>query len=305
MLKRISSCVFAAVVAVMVMSGCKKDYESAQTIDDAKIEEYLRKNNVAATKDPQGTGFYYQIVNQGAGEFYKNTDSVFFTISLKSLLNGNTYYTSPAYSNSGTYVGYATQILGMKLPGLQMMLNMMKPGATVRMILPSYLAFGKNGSETIGVPSNEIVDLAITTYTEKSQALLDDKWIKQFIADKGLTNAMKDTATGVYYIVNSAGDTSGAAIDLTSLLTINYTGRFFDGASFESTTDGSYSTELTSTIRGWEVLTKFKKGTKVRLLIPSWQGYGAAGKPASVYNAVAIPPNTNLDFDIEIAEAVK
>lgn len=300
MLKKLSSYTFVLLGLMIVLSSCKKEYESAENIDGAKIEEYLKKNNVTATKDPDGTGFYYQVINPAGGELFKNTDSVLYVISIKSLLNNKTYYTSPEGTNLGTYVGYATKVGTLNVPGLLTVLHQLKPGGVGRMILPSYLAYGKNGSDAVGVPSNEIIDFTITTFAEKKQVELDDKRIRAFIASKGLT-AVKDTKTGVYYVETQAG-TGTETISMSSDLTFNYTGRFLDGTVFDSSTDGTFKRTLTEVIAGWEVLQKFKKGAKVRLLIPSVQGYGTAGSTPMANGSVTIQPNINLDFDIEIAD---
>jgi len=151
------------------------------------------------------------------------------------------------------------------------------------------------------VPSNDILEITISTLPGKSQAALDDSRILAFLASKGITNAVKD-ATGLYYVVTQAG-TGTEQIDFTSLLTINYTGRLLDGTVFDSNNAGTFVTNLlrptaerAGIIPGWQVLTKFRKGTKVRLIIPSIQAYGN-----NVENNI-IWENTPLDFDIEILE---
>jgi len=89
----------------------------------------------------------------------------------------------------------------------------------------------------------------------------------------------------------------GTAIDLGPTLKAKYTGRTLDGTSFDSNTDGTFSTILLQVISGWEVLTKFTKGAKVRIFIPSSEGYGTTGSSTGT-----IPPNACLDFDIEIVD---
>jgi FKBP-type peptidyl-prolyl cis-trans isomerase FkpA len=302
MLKKITSYTLVLLGLTIVLSACKKEYESAENIDSAKIEDYLNKNKIAATKDPDGTGYYYQIVSAGTGDVYKDTDSVLYTISVKSLATGKVYYETPATDNLGTFVGYSTQLLGLNIKAIQSSLHLLKPGGVARILLPSYLGFGKNGSEVLDVPSNEILDITVSTLADRNQVLLDDRRIREFIASKGLT-ATKDPLTGVYYIVTQPGSGTGY-IDMASTLTLNFTGRFFEGTSFDSSTDGTFVTDLTGVIPGWDILTKFTKGTKVRLLVPSSQGYGSAGRRNPVTNAIIIPGNANLDFDIEIAEVV-
>ncbi|WP_316791198.1 FKBP-type peptidyl-prolyl cis-trans isomerase [Pedobacter frigoris] len=299
MLKKISSYTFVLLGMIVVLSSCKKEYESIESIDQAKIQEYISKNNIAAVEDPAKSGFYYQIVTPGTGDQFANTDSILYTVTVKSLLNGTVYYESPVYSNIGTYVGYTNALLGLNATGIRTAIQALKPGGKARVILPSYLAFGKNGNTTIGVPSNEIIDVVISTYPEKKQRLLDDRLIREYLIAKGLT-ATKDPVTGVYYIVVTQG-TGTEIIDMTTKINANYTGRYMlNGSVFDSSTDGSYSFVLTQLISGWDVLTKFKKGAKVRLFIPSSEGYGTAGSVNPNTGQIMISPNAILDFDIEI-----
>jgi len=305
MLKRISSYAFV-LMGLILFNSCKKEYESIQSIDDTKLEEYFTKNNISAVKDPKGTGFYYQITSPGTGELFLNTDSVLYTITVKSLFNGTTYVTTPVTGNVGNKVGYTSQ-LQVVAPGpnypsgvfasfspISTAIRALRPGGSAKLFLPSYLAFGKNGETALAVPSNDILEVTITTFAEKSQAALDEKRILAFLASKGITNAVRDV-TGVYYVVSQVG--SGTEkIDLSSSVTYNYTGRLLNETVFETNTAGTFVNTLATSITGWQVLTKFRKGTKIRLIIPSTRAYGNSVKSDLIW------ANTPLDFDIEIVE---
>ena len=78
---------------------------------------------------------------------------------------------------------------------------------------------------------------------------------------------------------------------------VHYIGRFEDGKEFNN----SYSTgspaefRLGGVIEGWnEALQTMKVGGKRKIWVPSKLGYGPAGK------APTIPPNANLEFEIEL-----
>ena len=293
MLKKITSYSVVLLGMIVVMSSCKKEYESIQSTDQVKIADYLTKNNINATADPEGTGYYYQVLSQGTGStVFSRTDSVLYAVSMKSLLNGTVYYTTPVNTNIGTRVGYTNSLLGLDAPGIRKAILELKPGGSARVILPSHLAFGKNGSTTLKVPSNEIIDVVITTYPETTQRSLDDRLIREFIAAKGLT--ADKVGSGVYYTVLAQG-AGTAAIDMNSTIKAKYTGRYMDGTQFDSSTDGTFSFTLTSLQANWDVLTKFTQGAKVRLFIPSSEAYGTAG-------STGVLPNAILDFDIEIVE---
>ena len=297
MLKKISSYTLV-LLSLIILNSCEKEYESIQSIDDRKIEEYITSNNIStAVKDP--SGFYYQVLTQGNGEAFENADSVLYKVTVKSLLTGTVYYTTPTNSNIGTYVGYSGTLLGLNIPGVRIAIASLNAGGTARVILPSYLAFGKNGNKTIGVPSNELIDVEITTFPEKNQRLLDDRLIREHLQAKGLT-ALKDEESGVYYIKTQDG-TGTDPIDLSTTLKANYTGRYIDGTVFEANTDGDFSFTLETLTANWDVLTKFTKGAKVRIFIPSSEAYGTAGSGT----VGGILPNAILDFDIEILEVGK
>ena len=300
MFKKITSCAFVLLGMIVVLSSCKKEYESIQSIDEAKIKDYISKNNIDAVEDPGKSGFYYQILSLGTGDQFLNTDSVLYKVKVQSLLSGTVYYESPVHSNIGTRVGYTNTLLGLNASAIRTAILALKPGGQARVILPSHLAFGKNGYETLNIPSNEIIDVVVTTYPEKRQRLLDDRLITEYLTAKGITATKDDN--GVYYTVLTQG-TGADIIDMTTKITANYTGRYLlNGNVFDSSTDGTFSFALSNMISGWDVLTKFKKGAKVRLFIPSGEAYGVSGQSNELTGELVILPNAILDFDVEIVD---
>ncbi len=289
---------FTLLLATVIFSSCKKEYESIQSIDDAAIKSYISKNNLTSmVPDPDKTGFYFQVTNPTDGTLFLNSDSIFYDITVKSMQSGSTYLQSPVNGNLGTYVGYLNGFFQSSLstsvtyniPALRTAALALKPGGTARILLPSYLAFGRNGAGPI--PSNENLDFTLKSYPYRKQWLFDDVKIQNFLTSKGLV-ATKDLSR-VYYIVNTQG-TGDAINGVESTVTMKYTGRLLDGTVFDSSTDGTFSSVLTNLIKGWQLMVpKFKVGTKFRIFIPSDLGYVTSGSGV-------IPPNAILDFDIEI-----
>ncbi|MEJ5961526.1 FKBP-type peptidyl-prolyl cis-trans isomerase [Pedobacter immunditicola] len=302
MLKKLTVSYTLALIGLVVFLGsCTREYDSIETTDDAKIQQYIRANNLDVVKD--STGFYYQIVTQGTGENFKNTDSVLYHTNLKSLLNGTTYYTDPANGNFGTLVGYANNFNGSNIPAIRTSILALKPGGTVRILLPSYLAFGKNGFSTINIPSNEVIDLTISTEPEKTQTALDDRRIREFIAAKGIAGMTKGPG-GIYYVINAPG-TAGSPINAGSVVSVNYTGKLLDGSAFDSATlvDSVAIPLADPGVRtSWKkIIPMINKGGKVRFLSPSIEAYGSTGATGKE-GFSSIPPNAVLDFDVEVTD---
>jgi FKBP-type peptidyl-prolyl cis-trans isomerase FkpA len=278
-IKNIKSLITLLTILV-VFNSCKKEYETIENIDEAKIQAYIKQNSIPAIKDP--SGYYYQVLDQGTGGELLNKDSVFYNLAVKSL-TGTSYYTPLEYSNEGNYLGY------LKPDAYRTAMLAVKRGGKVRVIVPSYLAYGKNGLGVI--PPNEVLVTEITVYPETKQWEIDDKVIKQFIAAKGLT--MTKHSSRVYLNISTAG--SGEVVKANSLLKVKYKGRLLTGTVFDENSTG-IDDVLSGFVQGWRKgLLGLTKGTKLRMIIPSDLAYGPAG-------TTGIPPNAPLDFDIELVE---
>jgi FKBP-type peptidyl-prolyl cis-trans isomerase FkpA len=276
--------IVALVAILFLFSSCEKEYESIESIDDAKIKEYIQKNKIEAIKDP--SGFYYQVLAQGTGGPLLNKDSVFYTSTVKSL-TGTTYYSPTEYTNDGNYLGYVNPT------AYRTAMYAINRGGKIRIIVPSYLAFGKNGKDA--VPPNEVIVSEISVLPQTSQWQVDDKKITDFIAAKGLTGFTKHTSR-VYRSITVAG--TGLSISPLSTITVKYTGRLLNGTIFDQSGTTDLVNLLSDLIPGWrKSLIGVAKGTKLRLLIPSDLGYGLTGSGL-------IPGNSVLDFDIEIVDVV-
>ncbi len=290
MFKKLSIYAVAFIGAITMLSSCEKDYEQIETIDQNKLEKYIAGNSSQYAKD--STGFYYRVTTPGEGENFRNTDSVLYTFVIKSL-EGKTYYdTQTDAENIGNLVGYTDKIiLSKSVPALRKTILELKPGGAAEILLPSYLAFGKNGESSLNIPSNEPLLISVNTLPERSQAARDENLIKAFL-ERNKLNATRDLS-GVYYIIEKPG--SGTEINYESTINSPYTGRLLDGTVFDSSTDTTLTFSLKGgVIEGWRrALPLIKESGKIRILIPSGLGYGPniQGK---------IKMNSVLDFDIEV-----
>ena len=148
---------------------------------------------------------------------------------------------------------------------------------------------------TIGVSSckkNTSVDPA-------KQAVIDENLIKDFIAKNNIP-AIRHSS-GIYYQIINSGTGTIVYSPNTTVSTL-YTGRLLNGSVFDKTTTTPISFKLgvfgnpVGLIKGWQVgIPLIQKGGRIRLLIHSDYGYGPD-------QAGSIPPNSVLDFDVELTD---
>ena len=130
----------------------------------------------------------------------------------------------------------------------------------------------------------------------------EDRIITEFLEANNITNAQR-TSSGLYHIPIIEG--TGASPVLADSVAVEYIGKFLDGKRFDSTLfrDDPFTFIIgtNQVIEGWEeAVLLMKTGGTSRFIIPSSLGYGATGQSDSRTREVTIPPNTILDFEIEL-----
>ena len=266
-----------------VALSCKKDTRDLKVAQDEDLQNYLRLNNLNFSKDT--SGFYFKILQEGTGDSLKNKSLIYYLQNYK-IAGGAELVNSDKYNFAINYLGYIGPI-GFR----NSIFSMAKMGGKVRSLVPSYLAFGKDG-RGVQIPGNSIIDATFEVINANSVEAVEDTLITRYKKTIDLT--FTRDPSGVYYsIINSGNGTE--EVTLSSKISANYIGKFFNGVQFDASASGSPLTAVlgTGVIKGWQVLTKIKKGGKIRILIPSYKAYGATGNGA-------IPANTPLDFEIEL-----
>ncbi len=123
----------------------------------------------------------------------------------------------------------------------------------------------------------------------------DTLQIRKFLDDKFI-DATKLGPTGVYYKILKLG-TGTLTPNRDSKVAVKYKGRFLNGNVFDDSKQDSVVFILRNQVLGWQLgIPLLKKGGKMRLIISSGYGYEEFG-----YGNI-IPPNANLDFDIELVD---
>ena len=281
-IKKYSLLSIALFALILVLNACKKEYESIESIDAKKIKDYLSQNNINAIKD--SAGFYYQVIDTGRYGKMLNRDSVFYTATLASL-NKTVYYAPAAYGVEANYLGYVSP------DAFRLAMYHINRGGKIRIIVPSHLAFGKNGQSNI--PSNEIIVSEITVFPETSLTQVEDRMITSFLTTNNLSGFTR-LPSGVYRNISTEG--TGDVIVPTSTITAKYTGRLLNGTIFDQSGSTDLTQGINTLIEGWrKALIGVKKGAKLRLILPSNMGYGSVA-------SASIPANSALDFDVEIVD---
>lgn len=281
-MRKITTYIVALFSVLVIFSSCKKEYETIEELDNKSIQAYKAANSNLTFTDT--AGYSYSIVSQGAGTFAKNSDSVYYSYTFKSV-NGTVFNQTSDLMIPGTFLGYTDKFAigntAYNFKPVREVLSKLKKGGKATLVLPSRMAFGKNGISNFGIGSNEtiVVDLGLYTYEKRHQ--VDAYEIPTFISRNNLT--FTTDVSGIRYNVSTPG-TGADAISEFSSLVVNYTGRYLDGTVFDAGTGVTF--RLDQLIKGWQVILpgKIKAGGKIRIIIPSHLAYGA--RP--------------LDFDIEV-----
>lgn len=168
----------------------------------------------------------------------------------------------------------------------------MKVGGTRTIIIPSEIAYGKQG---IGpIPPNTKLKVVVTLVDAK-KPVIANLWNVD-------TTKYKSTKDGLRYAIIEEG--TGPKADSGDIVTVNYSGYLAkDSTKFDSSVerDEPLTFQLGShtVMAGWdEGIKLLHKGAKARLIIPPALGYG--NRPNRI-----IPPNSTLIFDVELVDIKK
>lgn len=276
-----------------ILTGCEKEYESIEILDERNIQSYITENKLTLQKKPDGT--YFSFIKYGNGEEILYSEKIPLIYTIKTL--------DGSYSNQDTFInhyGGANQYLGYFTPeplSVAIKENIKREGGEVRMIVPSNLAFGRNGSGPI--PGNASLDYWVKVLDKRTLPAYEEKSILKYIQVNNLGSFTK-SADGIYYKVITPG--SGSAITADSLLTTQYVGKLFNGKIFDQTSGSVVDFTLSETIQAWvKIVPLIKGGGTIRILTPSSSAYGIDGV-ANPFGGYSIPPFSCLDFELTVVD---
>lgn len=181
---------------------------------------------------------------------------------------------------------------GQVIKGWEEGLSMLSTGEKARIIIPYQLAYGENGRPpAIPAKANLIFDVELISVHKPVVPVAFDTKGKDTLK----------TSSGLKYIVVQKADKKAIKAENGKTVKVHYSGYFEDGKMFDSSVQRGTPFEFKlgsgMVIKGWdEGVALMHVGEKIRFLIPYQLAYGENGYPG------AIPPKSNLIFDVELLE---
>ena len=298
------------VLIAVGLASCKKNNElSIKQFDDSQIQGYIQQNGLTGMI-PAGdtTGIYYQVISAGTGPVIDYPTQVAYVYSYHTFDN--------EYSTTDTIINHTFTYLGHVTPNaVQLSLKNLakRKGTKLRLLIPSRLAFGRDGyfSGAIHINGNECLDYTVNLIDDEVdpvshinyQSVYDDISIQKYMAANSLTGYTK-AASGFYYKILTAG-TGTAAISLNSTVGLQYTGYLLNNTAFEieTTTDGTAAATFSmydAPNAGFQqALPLVTSGAVISFILPSHLGYGPTGSTNSL-TGVTIPAFSCLRYDVTV-----
>ena len=290
---------FILFLVVSLVTSCTKEYATIDTEDEKVIQEYIQKNGL--TVQQYGTtGIYYQIIKPGLGDPVQNADKVFLTYTVKStdgkysstneytnLYNDYLGYLGPADGRSSSYPAALRTIIKDVLG---------KKGGSVRIIVPSRLAYGKSGQGSI--PGNACLDYTVNVTSASTQYEFDEYLVRKFGAENNIS--IEKDENGLLYHIIQPGTGTEVLRDTTQVTTY-YTLKYLDGTLIQTANaDSPFTFRLNDAgiIAGYPIgVKKLKKGGKIRMFTPAGLGYTPAAASDN-----GLRPYAVLDYEVELAD---
>lgn len=137
----------------------------------------------------------------------------------------------------------------------------------------------------VGCMKNDEVD-----FDPYEQLGKDTVLIKSYLADSIPAVMHK---SGLYYQIRTPG-AGNITYSASTMVNVKYAGRLL--GSKDTFDSGTREFPLGNLIAGWQIgIPLIQKGGKIRLIVPSGYAYGPRGSGS-------IPPNSVLDFEIELID---
>ncbi len=286
--------VSAAVIPLVFLAACgsaQSDTKAANALDVITVGGTDKAPTVSfKTKPFTVKATTTKIVNEGKGAKLTKTNSIVFNYSLFNGKDGKQIETSFGNPNPAGLDLSSTSLL----PGLAKGLTGQQIGSRLLVAIPPADAFGAEGNAQAGFgPTDTIVffiDLvsASTPLASATGTAVAPKPGLPTVTVVGANAAqitVPKTAAPTKLIVQPLITGTGLVVKAGQNIKVNYTGVLWkDGKKFGASADDGKALETqigaNAVIPGWDKgLVGQPVGSRILLVVPPSDGYGAAGKP--------------------------
>lgn len=267
--------------------------------DEQQIQSYIAANGITGmVSDNAGgdtTGTYHKIIAAGTGAQVDFPSTISYVYTIRSF--------DGKYIVADTVLNHFNGVLGHVVPtGLMLAIrnDLKNLGGQMRVLVPSHMAYGKNGIGTGSitltngrVAGNQCLDITVNLI--KNQGDYDQMVIKNYMAANNLTGYTM-TADSMWYKITTPG--TGNVINDNSTITMNYSLYLMNNtnpdANYYATTNlFTISDLVVQTVPGYTEGLRLlgKAGGAISIILPSKLAYGITGSSG-------IPANACLRWDI-------
>ena len=296
--RRFPALAAATLAALLVLTGCGDAKESTGTVLD-KITvtggDDKTAPTVAVTPKPLSvTETTTRVVKEGTGATLKDDEIVSLRYVLLNGKDSSVLDTNFGKTNLPLSLGAADL-----LPGLKKGLTNQKVGSRILIAMPPKDAFGEQGNADIKVGAKDtVVFLMDVVSTQKPLKTAEGKSVKPAA---GLPSvAVADGKAATITIPKGAKppaktqaglliEGTGPKVASGQMIRVTYTGALWkDGKNFDSSAnskDGWFETVIGQkrVIKAWDdQLVGKNVGSRVVMVVPPADGYGAAGSPPKI-----------------------
>jgi len=300
-----------AVIPLVLLSACgsSKTEAPASALDGVSLAGTATAPTLTLkTKPLTVKATTTKVVSPGTGAKVSKANAITFNYVLVNGKDGKQVETSFGKQTASMDLSSASL-----LPGLYKGLNGQKLGSKVLVAIPPADAFGAQGNSQAGFGPTDTVLFYIelvsasTPLTTATGAAVPPKAGLPTVtvpAKGAATVVVPKTAAPTKLIVQPLIKGAGPAVKAGQTIKVNYTGVLWkDGKKFDASADhgSSFDTPIGAgqVITGWDKgLVGQTVGSRVLLIVPPAEGYGAKGSPP------LIGPKDTLVFVVDILAIV-
>ena len=291
---------FIAAAFSLSLTACAPQSQGAaeESTMTSPVDKYLPWNPDAKGIVTTESGVQYIVVKEGPKSGKKPVSSDRVSVHYDGRLP-----TGEKFDSSLDRGSPAEFRLDQVIPGWTIGLQEMSEGDEFVFYIPNRLAYGQQARGNVIKAGDDLVfyvSLLGIVEPKKSDAAA---WAKYYPWNPELAEVQK-TDSGLQYIILKSGDAAGQPPVGGQLVVVHYEGRLADtGELFDSSYQRGDPEVFPSNqlISGWvEALAMMKPGDHWMLYIPSELGYGEQGTPGG-----PIPPNTALQFEVELLDVMR